>query len=261
MTSAVGYWDQYPPPTGGSAPPDLTPWVPLDAGYVNYWTAQNAVDNTTFQGSTSTLTGITLGAIALTGADYFNCLHKFGRHSGASINVSVGHCFPAEMVQGVSGVGGFVVQHTFAPNHGSNASCRAGHGIKQTFGLPAVGSDPSVLLNCVFIGFDSADTNYQVMQNDGAGTCTKTDLGGSWPGRVTARGAVYRFTISTVGGSGSYEWVFERLDTAASTSGSVSSNVPANSIPMLPFSYVNTGPSAATDIELFQAHGFARSAM
>ena len=54
------------------------------------------------------------------------------------------------------------------------------------FGLAAVTSaptdvEPSTTVNCVCMGWDAADTNIQIMTNDAAGICTKTDLGASFP--------------------------------------------------------------------------------
>lgn len=43
--------------------------------------------------------------------------------------------------------------------------------------------DASTFVDCIGIGFDSADTNWQVMYNDGTGVCTKIDIGVNF-GRV-----------------------------------------------------------------------------
>jgi hypothetical protein len=87
---------------------------------------------------------------------------------------------------------------------------------------------PSALTNCFFMGNDSADTNMQIMHNDGSGTATKVALGASFPKPSAASTNFYRLTLDCVGGSGVVSYVVQELSTGVVASGSVSSDLPAS---------------------------------
>lgn len=90
--------------------------------------------------------------------------------------------------------GGFLTRILWAPATGvSNGSHRALAGMIPT----AVPTDvqPSSLLNIVGMGYDAADTNIQMMHNDGAGTATKIDLGASFPKPTADRTEVYELQL------------------------------------------------------------------
>jgi hypothetical protein len=55
-------------------------------------------------------------------------------------------------------------------------------GMYGTDSTPGSSTDPSSLTNIAGIGADTADANWQIMYNDGAGTATKVDTG--WPKTV-----------------------------------------------------------------------------
>lgn len=79
---------------------------------------------------------------------------------------------------------------------------RSYSGIKNS--NSAVGNvEPSTLINCVFVGNDSTDTNMQVMHNDGSGTCSKIDLGSDFPAKYSVgqhfyTGFIYVETATSV---------------------------------------------------------------
>ncbi|CAB4152077.1 hypothetical protein UFOVP597_49 [uncultured Caudovirales phage] len=69
-----------------------------------------------------------------------------------------------------------------------------GSGCRQFYGLGGQTADLGYtdtilvgsLLNVIGVGSDSADANLQIFHNDGSGSCTKIDLGASFPANRTA---------------------------------------------------------------------------
>lgn len=88
--------------------------------------------------------------------------------------------------------------------------------------------DPSSLTNIFGVGCDAADSNLQLMTNDGSGTATKTDLGANFPGKTD--GAIYELRISTDTNGSAFYWSLQRLDVAQFTEDSVgvTSDIPVN---------------------------------
>ena len=85
------------------------------------------------------------------------------------------------------------------------------------------------MLNVIGFGSDSADTNIQVFHNDGSGTCTKIDLGSSFPANRSAGSALttmYSFELySDYSGNVLYKAVND--ETGVSVEGTISTNLPA----------------------------------
>lgn len=81
----------------------------------------------------------------------------------------------------------------------------------------SVAGDPSALLNSLGFGFDEADTNWQIMHNDGAGTATKVDLGASFA-RAGSTRVPYLFVIDRpVAGVSTYTMWAKNLSTGATS--------------------------------------------
>ena len=90
---------------------------------------------------------------------------------------------------------------------------------QQFFGA----TEPSTLLNCIFVGCDSGDANLQLMHNDGAGACTKIDLGAAFA-RAANITVQIRFRIS----AGQVRYEIRRLDAAGVATGTIVLNLPAD---------------------------------
>lgn len=99
--------------------------------------------------------------------------------------------------------------------------------------------DPSSLLNIVGFGVDSADTNVQLMSNDGSGTATKTDLGASFPGRTA--NAVYEVGIFNYRGSSSMGVYCQRFDSAQLFTANVITDFPSTTTFLSPQLWINNG--------------------
>jgi hypothetical protein len=110
-------------------------------------------------------------------------------------------------------------------------------GCRQFYGMNALTSSMTyndvtqvdTMLNVIGFGSDSADTNIQVFHNDGSGTCTKIDLGSSFPANRSAGSALttmYSFELySDYSGNVLYKAVND--ETGVSVEGTISTNLPA----------------------------------
>lgn len=105
--------------------------------------------------------------------------------------------------------------------------------------LNAGATDPSAAnTDCVFVGYDAGDGNLQVMHNDSAGTCTKVDLGASF---ARADAMVIRSVFSCSPNASAIDYTITRLDSAATATGTLSTNLPTNTAFMLQSFRFGTG--------------------
>ena len=120
--------------------------------------------------------------------------------------------------------------------------------------------EPSTLLNVVGLGWDAADANCQIMHNDGAGTCTKIDLGGSFPVPSADRTNVYRLElISPRGMTQKVYYHVTNLTTDVTAEGEITTNLPATSNSLAPRGYMSAGgTSSVVGIGLNAVHIDAR---
>ncbi len=139
---------------------------------------------------------------------------------------------PIRVGRSTDAPGGFLVQMLWGPATGVSISTHRGFcGLRPT----AVGSDaePSSFVNIVGMAWDAADTNIQMMHNDGAGTATKIDLGASFPRPTADRTEVYEvqlYSPNETTQSVSYRVI--RYNTtgktiAAQASGTITTDLPA----------------------------------
>ena len=118
--------------------------------------------------------------------------------------------------------------------------------LETTGGTTATTTVPSNLTNCIFAGWDSADTNLQIMHNDGSGTCTKIDLGTDFPANNTT--AVYEFMMFAAPNGSSVYYRVVRLDTGDSIEGEITTNLPTSTTFLTRHEYMNNGGTAASVI-------------
>jgi hypothetical protein len=89
----------------------------------------------------------------------------------------------------------------------------------------SVAADPSAATDCVFLGCDAGDTNMQIMHNDGSGTCTKVDLGSSFP---KTNNVFYRVVFTAAANASAIDYEVTRFDSAATATGTISTNLPSS---------------------------------
>lgn len=146
-----------------------------------------------------------------------------------------------------AGLGGFRVEMVFGVAT-TQSTLRIAVGLIASGGFVLSTNDPSALVNFFAMACDDTDTNMQIMHNDGSGTATKIDLGSSFP---KTDNVVYRvvFTSATNGSIVDYE--VTRLDSAATASGTLSSNLPANTTFLHPALSFGNGATAAAVVGCF----------
>lgn len=115
--------------------------------------------------------------------------------------------------------------------------------------------EPSTLLNICGMGWDAADTNVQIMHNDGSGTATKIDLGASWPVPTTDRTAVYEIHIYAPPNSANVYYTVLDLTNDLEASGTITTNLPATTQAMNPHACISVGgTSSVIGITLYGAY-------
>jgi len=98
----------------------------------------------------------------------------------------------------------------------------------STFSYPSTASEPSAMLDCIVVGCDAADTNIQIMHNDGTLTCTKVDTG-----IARASGTLFELTL-TAGTNGADVDVSLRVIGGSTFTTTITANLPTTTVGMGP---------------------------
>lgn len=128
-----------------------------------------------------------------------------------------------------SGRGGFYYRARLLHWPAWVADMRALIGLSAATSTLSSSGEPSANTSCIGIGYDSTDTNLQVMHNDSSGTCTKVDLGSNY---ALSTSLVVDFEIKALPGNGGVTyrvWMSDPASAVAAASGTLSSNLPSTS--------------------------------
>lgn len=142
--------------------------------------------------------------------------------------------------------GGFLFDGTWGPSTGVTISTH-----RAFFGLAVITSapsdvEPSTAVNCVAMGWDAADANVQMMHNDAAGTCTKVDLGASFPVPSADRTQLYRLEMySPKSTTQSVEYRVTNINTGAVATGTITTNLPATTAFMAQRGWMSVGGTSS----------------
>ena len=85
--------------------------------------------------------------------------------------------------------------------------------------------NPSTLTDIIGLGYDSADTQVQIMHNDGSGTATKVALGAGFPKPTASNQSAYKLQL-TSDTSGQVSYVVTDIISGNTASGTISTNLP-----------------------------------
>jgi hypothetical protein len=135
-----------------------------------------------------------------------------------------------------------------APADANASGCRFILGLTGGTGSgePGATTEPSAMTDCVFMGADSTDTNMQIMHNDASGTCTKVDLGASFPANGNAS-EMYEVTFYDVpGASREIRYVVRERTTSNSASGTLTTNLPTAGVRVCPVIWRNAVANSGT---------------
>lgn len=214
-------------------------------------------------GNSTTLStmGIALTATGTPTAKNWASATRYGRMRGLEYLVTTA---AANVIAGWRGAAGqFTVGGPSAGDGGFHYVCRWGPatGVAVTTNRCFVGFivggavetdvEPSSRLNICGMGWDSADGNIQFMYNDGSGTATKIDLGASFPVPTTDRNNVYEIAMfSPPGTTQSVSYRVTDLLTGAEASGTVTTDLPANTVALNTKAFFSSGTATVNVVGL-----------
>lgn len=162
-------------------------------------------------------------------------------NSASEIRIPASICYRGEDFAGVT-QGGFFFASRFAISS-TVANQRCAVGLFNTTAAISTSQSPSAMVNGIFAGWDTTDTNLQIMHNDGSGVCTKIDLGASFPANDPA--AHYELVLFCAPNGDAVGYRVVRLDTGAVTTGTITTNLPTKNTMLTYHAYANNGGTAA----------------
>lgn len=160
-------------------------------------------------------------------------------NSASELRYAISQCLRG----GSSNIGGFFSVFRWAIPSGVSGQ-RQAVGLFNTTSAIATTQDPAALTNCIFAGNAAADTNLQLMYNDGSGTCTKIDLGANFA-LAASTNSVYELVLFCKPNDTVVDYRVTRLDTGNTVSGQLSTDLPASSTLLCPHFYINNNAVAS----------------
>lgn len=111
------------------------------------------------------------------------------------------------------------------------------------------GIDPYTRQNAIFLGYDaSVDGTYQIIHCTYTGAPTKVNTGIA----INNTNAVFDFVLSNAPGSGDVAWSLKDINSGASASGVLTTNLPTAGTYLSPRIHINNGSTAAAvSVEAF----------
>lgn len=160
-------------------------------------------------------------------------------NSASEVRLALGRIWRGDS----AGFGGFFVRFRFAIVS-TTALQRSFVGLNNSTAAIATTQDPTLLTQCIGIGNASDDGNLQLLHNDGAGACVKTDLGSSFPS--SGVDDIYDLTLFAPPNASFIKWRIQRTVTPAVAEGEVSgAEMPGTGQFLVPRVYMNNGGTAA----------------
>ena len=156
---------------------------------------------------------------------------------------------PRVTLSGAGGLGGFTQRMRFAVTS-TVATQRLVMGLTQYGGSwGGVGVDPYTRQNIIVLGYDaSVDSTYHLIHNSSSGATTKVNTGIA----INNTNAVFDFVLSNAPGSGDVAWSLKDINSGASASGTLTSNLPPAGTYLCPRIHINNGSTAAAvSVEVF----------
>jgi hypothetical protein len=144
-----------------------------------------------------------------------------------------------------AGDGGFHFVNRWGPATGvATATSRAFVGMMAS--LTPTDTEPSTRVNMVGMGWDAADTNIQMMHNDGSGVATKIDLGAAFPVPTADRTAYYELALFSPPGT-VQEVHYEVIDlvSGATATGTITTNIPSTTQLIGPHGWMSVGGTSS----------------
>lgn len=197
-------------------------------------------------GGTSTSLVTRQGAFTLTGSASTTSVGGF--------QVSTNNGGADLFLRPVSEGGGFRASFVWSGSGFTVASARMFVGYcSRVSGGPFTDLQPSSLVNLFGVACDDSDTELQFIHNDGVGTATKIALGASFPKPSANQEQLYRLLLSSTDGT-TINYTLTELVSGATTSGSVDSGLPADTVALGAGGYISAGGTSTTSV--FRLHNY-----
>lgn len=218
---------------------------------IQLYKAAGSVNQLTILGGvTMTATGTLTGSVISTTNIYTQSrIVEWLQTSAGSTNVAGFRNNNAFLFRGASSSqGGFFFIGRWGPATGvATATNRASFGLHANQSAPT-DVEPSTIINQLTMGWDAADTNIQIMSNQGTGTATKKDLGASFPVPTTDRSKVYELGLYCPPGGTTVYYYVRDIGTGAVTTGTIVEGVdsiPANTVLLGPKGWISVGGTSS----------------
>lgn len=144
-----------------------------------------------------------------------------------------------------AGDGGFFMVCRFGLATGNTtATRRCFVGLRNSVAAPT-DVNPSTQVNCVGVGYDSADTQLQIIYNDASGTASKIALGSSFNRPTTDRTSCYELALYCAPAGTSIGYEVTDLVSGAVATGSITTDMPANTTLLAPIGYASVGGTSS----------------
>jgi hypothetical protein len=140
-----------------------------------------------------------------------------------------------------AGLGGFFVHGATAIMGTPPAGQRAFFGLSAA--TPGAAADPSATINQVGFQCDATQTTLRIGSNDNAGAATVTDLGANFP--CTTTSTAYDWWIWAKPNASAISYAIRHMTTGNTASGSLSTDLPQNTVLLGWQQWINTGPTTA----------------
>lgn len=144
-----------------------------------------------------------------------------------------------------AGLGGFtVIIRAGAATGVSTSTRREFIGVSTNTAAPT-DVQPSSLVNCIGAGHDAADSNWQVMHNDGTGSCTKIDLGASFARATADRTEVIEVALFCPPNVSYVNYQVTNLVNGAIATGQITTDFPSTTTFLSPRGYCSVGGTSS----------------
>lgn len=209
------------------------------------WAAvANSTSFTVFGSSQPSKTG-TLAARVVATTNLFTSMRRIGITSGAGTGSSLNLYAPdlTFWLGDAAGLGGFYAVFRFGvsdPATVANARMFVGlYANSSTIG----NVNPSTLVNMVGIGCEAGATTLSIYTNDGSGTASEVSLGANFPSQ-TLSADVYELILYCTPNATSINYEVTNLSSGASSQGTLTTQLPANTQLLSPHFWRNNGTTA-----------------
>jgi hypothetical protein len=200
------------------------------------WIYPNGGTGLSSQGVSTGTTG-TISHPALANTNRLTQMYRVRAQTANPVGNSAGIRATAGTVNiNAAGFGGFMYVSRFALTT-TSVGVRAFNGLTSSTAA-LTNADPSTQLNIIAMAFDSGQTTWRIMHNDGAGAATTIDLGANFPVDTTT---IYDLFLFCQRGGTSVGYLVINKSTGNTTSGTLAADLPGTSTFLAMQLWVNNG--------------------